>query len=53
MEWVLQVIDEIDDAIGAVRLCSLGLTAELGLMAAWIAISYRPLSVRRDSPTPL
>jgi hypothetical protein len=53
MEWVLQVMDEIDDALGALRLCSLGLSTEIGLMAAWIATSYRPLNVRRDSPTPL
>ena len=34
MEWVLQVVDEIDDAIGALRLCALGLCAEVGLTAA-------------------
>jgi D-arabinose 1-dehydrogenase-like Zn-dependent alcohol dehydrogenase len=34
MEWMLQVVDEIDDAVGALRLCSLGLTAEIGLVAA-------------------
>jgi hypothetical protein len=34
MEWLLQVADEIDDAIGALRLCSLGLAAEIGLLAA-------------------
>ena len=34
MEWVLQVVDEIDDAIGALRLCFLGLAAEFGLAAA-------------------
>jgi hypothetical protein len=31
MEWMLQVADEIDDAVGALRLCSLGLAAEIGL----------------------
>jgi hypothetical protein len=31
MEWMLQVVDEIDDAIGALRLCTLGLAAEIGL----------------------
>ena len=36
MEWMLQVVDDIDDAIGAVRLCLLGLRAELGLAAAGI-----------------
>jgi hypothetical protein len=34
MEWILQVADEIDDAIGALRLCSVGLAAEAGLLAA-------------------
>jgi hypothetical protein len=34
MEWMLQVVDEIDDAIGAFRLCILGLTAEIGLVVA-------------------
>ena len=34
MEWILQVADEIDDAIGALRLWSLGLAAEIGLLAA-------------------
>ena len=34
MEWILQVADDIDDAIGALRLCSLGLAAEMGLLAA-------------------
>jgi len=32
MEWMLQVVDEIDDAVGALRLCSLGLAAEIGLL---------------------
>ena len=34
MEWMLQVVDEIDDAIGALRLWSLGLAAEIGLVVA-------------------
>jgi hypothetical protein len=33
MEWILQVADDIDDAIGALRLCSVGLAAEIGLLA--------------------
>jgi hypothetical protein len=32
MEWMLQVADEIDDAVGALRLYSLGLAAEIGLV---------------------
>jgi hypothetical protein len=34
MEWMLQVVDEIDDAIGALRLCSLGVAAEFGKVVA-------------------
>ena len=34
MEWMLQVVDEIDDAIGALRLCCVGLRAEIGLLLA-------------------
>ena len=34
MEWMLQVVDEIDDAVSALRLCSLGLAAEIGLAVA-------------------
>jgi hypothetical protein len=36
MEWMLQVVDDIDDAFGVLRLCFLGLRAELGLAAAGI-----------------
>jgi hypothetical protein len=36
MEWMLQVVDEIDDAIGALRQYSLGLAAEIGLAAAGV-----------------
>jgi hypothetical protein len=34
MEWMLQVVDEIDDAIGALRLCFLGVAAESGKVVA-------------------
>jgi hypothetical protein len=34
MEWMLQAVDEIDDAISALRLCCLGVGAEVGLMLA-------------------
>jgi hypothetical protein len=34
MEWMLQVVDEIDDAISALRLCSLGLCSEIGVALA-------------------
>jgi hypothetical protein len=55
MEWVLQVVDEIDDVIGALRLCSLGLAAEFGLVAVSLGIAtrYRPVSDRHAKPTPL
>jgi hypothetical protein len=36
MEWMLQVADEIDDAVGALRQCSLGLGAEIGMAAAGV-----------------
>jgi hypothetical protein len=56
MEWMLQVVDEIDDAIGALRQCSLGLAADLGLLAARsleIAALFRTPIDRRSSSTPL
>jgi hypothetical protein len=34
MEWMLQVVDELDDAVGALRLYALGLRAEVGLVVA-------------------
>jgi hypothetical protein len=34
MEWMLQVVDEIDDALGAVRHWSMGTAAEIGLVVA-------------------
>jgi hypothetical protein len=34
MEWMLQVVDEIDDVIGVLRLAVVGLAAEIGLVAA-------------------
>jgi hypothetical protein len=37
MEWMLQVVDEIDDAIGAARQWSLGLIVEIGLGIAGLA----------------
>ncbi|HEV7611844.1 MAG TPA: hypothetical protein VGO37_08225 [Steroidobacteraceae bacterium] len=36
MEWMLQVVDEIDDVIGALRLSFLGVAAEIGLAAAGV-----------------
>ncbi len=34
MEWVLQVVDEVDDAVGALRLFALGWSEEIGLAVA-------------------
>jgi hypothetical protein len=34
MEWILQVVDEIDDAVAAVWLCCIGWGAEIGLLLA-------------------
>ena len=34
MEWMLQVVDELDDAVGALRMYALGLQAEVGLVLA-------------------
>jgi hypothetical protein len=34
MEWMLQVVDEIDDAVGAVRHRCLGFNAEIGAVLA-------------------
>ena len=36
MEWMLQVVDEIDDAVVAARLCCVGIAAEIGLVMAGI-----------------
>jgi hypothetical protein len=34
MEWMLQVVDEIDDTVGALRLCCVGIREEIVLAAA-------------------
>ncbi len=34
MEWVLQVADEVDDAVGALRLFAMGWSEEIGLAVA-------------------
>jgi hypothetical protein len=30
MEWMLQAVDEVDDAVGVLRLYAMGLNAEIG-----------------------
>jgi hypothetical protein len=37
MEWVLQVVDEVDDAVGALRLFAMGWGEEIGLVVAGTA----------------
>jgi len=50
MVWMLQVADEIDDAIGALRLCSLGLAADISFMvAATLDNSRTALGNRRQT----
>jgi hypothetical protein len=34
MEWVLQVVDEVDDAVSALRLITIGWSEEIGLTIA-------------------
>jgi hypothetical protein len=34
MEWLLQVADELDDAVSAVRLFAMGWSDEIGLVVA-------------------
>jgi hypothetical protein len=40
MEWVLQVIDEIDDAIGAMRLGWLGIAAPIGALMSSVGAAF-------------
>jgi len=37
MEWVLQVVDEIDDVIGVVRHGWIGVNAQIGLLFGGMA----------------
>jgi hypothetical protein len=34
MEWLLQVADEVDDAVSAVRMFAMGWSEEIGLVLA-------------------
>jgi hypothetical protein len=34
MEWMLQVADEVDDAVGALRMFALACRAEIAMLAA-------------------
>jgi hypothetical protein len=54
MEWMLQVIDEIDDAVGALRLYSLGLAAEIGLvLAAGLGMGAICIAIAAGAEVPL
>jgi hypothetical protein len=44
MEWVLQVVDEVDDAIGALRHTWLGINADFG---AFFGAPLRLSALRR------
>jgi len=46
MEWVLQVADEVDDAVAALRHRWLGLHGEVGALLA----ALRPRSIPRSRP---
>jgi hypothetical protein len=50
MEWVLQVVDEIDDAIGAARHRWLGFSAQINVLVlgigALVAAVARTLTMR-------
>jgi hypothetical protein len=41
MEWVLQVVDEIDDAIGAMRHGWVGFTAPIGMLVSSFGAALR------------
>jgi hypothetical protein len=45
MEWMLQVLDEVDDVIGALRFCCAGVAAE-------IAGRRPPAAAQLPLPTP-
>jgi hypothetical protein len=54
MEWMLQVVDEIDDVIGALRLYYLGVAAEIGLLlAAGLGIAAICAAVLAGAEVPL
>jgi hypothetical protein len=38
MEWMLQVVDELDDVVGALRQCWLGFAAEISVLAGGAAL---------------
>jgi hypothetical protein len=54
MEWMLQVVDEIDDLVGALRLCLVGMAAEVGLVVAGgLGIGAIGAAIAAGAETPL
>jgi hypothetical protein len=47
MEWVLQVADEVDDALSAARLFALGWGDEIGVLVAGSAVAWALWAVLR------
>jgi hypothetical protein len=48
MEWMLQVVDELDDAVGALRLCVFSWRVEIAnLAAAAAATAQREIRFQR------
>jgi hypothetical protein len=40
MEWMLQVVDEIDDLLGALAHCLAGARADMGPHAATVSVTF-------------
>ena len=54
MEWMLQVVDEIDDAVGVVWQCCGGLAAEIGpLLAGLVGIGAIGAALATGAEVPL
>jgi hypothetical protein len=54
MEWMLQVVDEIDDTVGALRLCCTGIREEIALAAAgFLGIAAISLAIVKSAEVPL
>jgi hypothetical protein len=54
MEWMLQVVDEIDDTVGALRLCCVGIRKEIALAAAgFLGIAAISLAIVESAEVPL
>jgi hypothetical protein len=50
MEWMLQAVDEVDDAVGALRLVVMGWSAEIGRLNPRAAKSFKmPHAIKKHS----